>query len=282
MMLTCLTYTPDGELECVTDGGDLGFVDAIEEGQGYCSRGNEFGNGQGCGVEQVGVGALEMDGREVASAADAGLLEILEDAVAVGWGEGVGEANDVDKPADACVGDFERRKDETGLVGELLVVEVRDLFAACEDLGEAFHLADAESAGDLGETVVVAELGVLEPGVGGGAALIAEAAHVCGEFGAAGDDHAAFAGGDLLVGVEGEDGDVAKPADGTCAASGVDGSAEGFAGVFDERKVVALGDGYEDGHVGGNAEGVDGEDGAGTRCDGLLDGGGREIEGDGI
>ena len=35
-------------------------------------------------------------------------------------------------------------------------------------------------------------------------------------------------------------------------------------------------------HVGGDAEGVDDEDGAGARGEDALDGGGREVEGDGI
>ena len=46
-------------------------------------------------------------------------------------------------------------------------------------------------------------------------AEIAQAAAVLGEAVVVGDDHAAFAGGDVLVGVEAEGADVAETAAGT-------------------------------------------------------------------
>jgi hypothetical protein len=58
--------------------------------------------------------------------------------------------------------------------------------------------------------------------------------------------------------------------------------AEGFAGVFDEEELVVAGEGGERGHICGDAEGVDGENGAGTRGDGRGDGGGGEVQGVGV
>jgi len=59
---------------------------------------------------KFGVGALQMDGGEVTAAADAGLLEGVDDLIAVGGGEVGGEADDVDEPADAEVGNVEGRE----------------------------------------------------------------------------------------------------------------------------------------------------------------------------
>jgi len=59
-------------------------------------------------------------------------------------------------------------------------------------------------------------------------------------------------------------------------------SADGFAGVLNEEEIVAGGEGLESGHVRGNAEGVNEEDGAGARGDGAFDGHWIEIESDGV
>ena len=61
----------------------------------------------------------------------------------------------------------------------------------------------------------------------------------------------AFAGGDLLVGVEREDAGPAEGADRPVAATC---AAEAFAGVFDEDQLVLLGDLLELDHAAGVAE----------------------------
>ena len=78
--------------------------------------------------------------------------------------------------------------------------------------------------------------------------------------GIVGEDGAAFTGGELLVGIETEDGQVAEAAGKAALKLGADG----FTCVFNEREVVAAGDGLERVHVGGDAEGVHNEDGAGA------------------
>ena len=70
-------------------------------------------------------------------------------------------------------------------------------------------------------------------------------------------DHAALAGGDLLVGVEAEHGRVAAAAD--RRAVGVAG-AQRLAGVLDDRQVVAARDRLEGAHLGRVAEDVHGQD----------------------
>jgi len=81
-------------------------------------------------------------------------------------------------------------------------------------------------------------------------------------------DHAALAGGELLVGVEPEHGRMATPADGRPV--GVL-SSERLTGVLDDREAVAGRQLLERGHVGGVAEDVDRQQRAGSLGD---DGGG--------
>ena len=58
--------------------------------------------------------------------------------------------------------------------------------------------------------------------------------------------------------------------------------ADGFARVFDDYKVVARCEVAEGVHVGGDAEGVDYQDGAGSWGEDVFDGGGSEVEGNGV
>ena len=95
------------------------------------------------------------------------------------------------------------------------------------------------------------------------AALAAQGAADVGEVVVVGDDHPAFAGGDLLVGVEAEDAGAAEGADGSLAAGDGDASAEAFAGVFDEHQLVLLGELFELDHSAGMSEDFDGDDGLG-------------------
>ena len=83
-----------------------------------------------------------------------------------------------------------------------------------------------------------------------------------------GKDCAAFAGGDLLVGVEAEDGEIAEAAN----AALVEFCTNGFAGVLDDREIVSLGEIAESMHVGGDSEGVNDQDGAGSPREDTFDG----------
>ena len=88
------------------------------------------------------------------------------------------------------------------------------------------------------------------------------------------DNHAAFAGGDLLVGVEGEDPGVAEGADPAAANF----RADGLASVFNDAQVVTVCNFKQGRNVGGTAESVHGDERARVRRDGGLDPGGGEVE----
>ena len=108
--------------------------------------------------------------------------------------------------------------------------------------------------------------------------LIAQTAEAVGVALCGGEDGSTFTGGDLLVGIEAEDGQVAEGADTLLMKFGADG----FAGVFNDHKVVARGKGAECEHLGGNAEGVDDEHGAVSRGKDSFDSGWGEVKGDGV
>ena len=71
---------------------------------------------------------------------------------------------------------------------------------------------------------------------------------------------AAFARGDLLVGIKAQDGEIAKPAHAPAVKLGPDG----LAGIFDEHEPMSIGDGPKRLHIGGNSKRMDHEDGAGA------------------
>lgn len=178
-----------------------------------------------------------------------------------------------------------------------------------KNLTNAAELDAADGAGDFGEPVVEADVGVMQP-VGvrrnragvfpfhpigqklslgtpafhpidkdlslGTPALISEAAESFGMGEGMGQNGAAFTGGDLLVGIEAEDGEIAKSADASLMKFGTDR----FAGVFNDYEVVPGGEVAKAMHVRGNAEGVDYEDGAGSRGQRAFNCGGCEVESD--
>ncbi len=93
-----------------------------------------------------------------------------------------------------------------------------------------------------------------------------------------GQDGSALAGGDLLVGVEAEDGEIAEGANATLMKF----SADGFAGVFDDHQIVSRGEVAQNEHVCRDAEGMDDEDCASSRSEDGFNSIGSEVEGDRI
>ena len=87
------------------------------------------------------------------------------------------QADHVDKPA--------HPGGRSGQVGRLdardfrqaLLVPACHLRAAGQQLGQAAHLHLAQGGAHLVQAVVVAQVGVLQPGVARGAALVAQGAH---------------------------------------------------------------------------------------------------------
>ena len=122
---------------------------------------------------------------------------------------------------------------------------------------DASHLRQAQGRTHLVQAIVVAQTGVVEPGVEDVAALVAQRAEQLRPVLATGDDHPALAGGDLLVRIEGEHRGIAQRASLPILISGADG----FAGVLDHRQAMPVGSGEERVHIGGLAESMDGEKG---------------------
>ena len=116
---------------------------------------------------------------------------------------------------------------------------------------------------------------MVEPAHVGGAALVALAAQPRRTRRPGRDDHPALAGGHLLVGVEGEGGEVAAAAD--HAALGVD-RAERLAGVLEDAEAVAGGERLQLRHRRRVAEDVDRQDAGGALADGRRGGLGVEVE----
>jgi hypothetical protein len=119
---------------------------------------------------------------------------------------------------------------------------------------------------------------VVEPIAVGQAPLVSQAAQARRVSGIAREHCAAFAGGDLLVGIKAEDGEIAE----TAHAAMVEFGADGLAGVFDEGEAMPARNALKRLHVGRNAECVNGQDGARARGNGLFHGRRIEIERDGI
>src|SRR5205807_3679108 len=98
-----------------------------------------------------------------------------------------------------------------------------------------------------------------------------------GDLAVARRDHAAFAGGDALAGVEAEACQVAEAAH----ASGADACPQAGGGVLDDLQAATPGDLEDRGDVGGEPDLIDRDDGAGPGGDGRLDELGVQVVGPG-
>jgi hypothetical protein len=178
--------------------------DAVEEGQRESPAGDGFGNGErgrgGAGVRMPG--GLEVNGSEVTSCGNAASGEESANAVQVC---ALRQANYIDKPGDCAVWKCNRRQFEIGDCRQERLVALSDGSAAGEYFVDSRQLDAAEGACEIGEAVVVAGFNVVQPVARLTSALVAEAAETGGVGWIVGQDGAAFAGGELLVGIEAED-----------------------------------------------------------------------------
>ena len=152
--------------------------DAVEEGQCESAVRDGFGEGQ-ASAGRVGVcspSRLQMNGGEIAAGGDAPAGEGCADAFAV---DVFRQADDVNEPADGAVGEGQWRQFEAGEVGEQGAVSLGCSAAQGEQFVNAGKLNAAQGAGDIGEAVIKAVFGVVEP-VGACPALIAEASETGG------------------------------------------------------------------------------------------------------
>src|SRR4051812_49743914 len=115
-----------------------------------------------------------------------------------------------------------------------LDVRVRDAAAVVADVLDPLALHDAKRGVDLAEAIVEPQPLVGQP-AHSVAALVAKRSAHRGEAIVVSDDHPAFAGSDLLVGIEAEHASAPEAADGPLARV----ATEAFAAVFDERQLVS-------------------------------------------
>ena len=99
-------------------------------------------------------------------------------------------------------------------------------------------------------------------------------AHI-GQVVIVGENHTAFAGGDLLIGIKGEDGHFAEGAGLFAFQLG----AEGFTAILEDGEVVSFGDFADFVEVGGAAEGLDRHNGFGILGYFIFDFCGVDVEG---
>ncbi len=194
-------------------------------------------------AEPLPVERHQVDGRQVRLGRDAALAQPPDHTVAVAR-----DLHDEHEPAaDVAAGVLARQRDLGAR--QRLAVPAGHPRAGGQHLVEPLELGKAERARDVGQPVVEPEPVVVEPvhvrraplvALGVDALLVLRRAH---------GEHAALAGGELLVGVERERRGMAAAAD--RRAVGMHG-AERLAGVLDDRQPVAL----ERGDVGGVAEDV--------------------------
>ncbi len=209
---------------------------------------------------------LEVDRDEIGVAADAVFLEVLHDGVAVGLREFVGKSDDVDEPA-CGFGFGHGRQVDFRDVGQGAIVEAGGAAAQVEDFVEAFHLRFAQRGAEFVDAVVEPHPRMGEP-CGRVAALVSHGAGEVGQVVVVGDDHAALAGGDLLVGVEGEHAAVAEVAGGPAAEV----PAQGLAAILDHGQLVRAGNPLVAVEVGRVPEHLHGQNGLRPRRDGRLQG----------
>src|SRR5260370_40673736 len=85
-----------------------------------------------------------------------------------------------------------------------------DGFASLKNRFQTLELAGAKSTIHLGDSIVVAQLLVLEPLGGFAASLIAKVPGERGDIRIVCDNHPAFAGSDLFIGLEAEHDSVSE------------------------------------------------------------------------
>jgi len=150
-------------VKCVGDLLLLFRCDSIEEWNGEGAGSYGFGEGK-VGCSRAGVRQpcrLQMDGGKVAAGGDAALGERFLDVFAICE---EGKANDINKPADGAVGQGDGWEFEAGDGAQKTVIALGRGVAKGEDFADAGELNAAEGAGNVGEAVVVAGFGVVEPG----------------------------------------------------------------------------------------------------------------------
>jgi hypothetical protein len=176
-----------------------------------------------------------MDWQEIRAHRDAALRQLVRH---LGTRNARRQADDIHEPAHPRGAGHQRRGFHPGDLRQALAVPIRHLLAGGKQVRQARHLRHAQSRAHLVQAVVIAQVSVRKPGVAGGAPLVAQRAHQRRGPIVIGDDHPAFAGGDLFVGIKGEHPAVAKDARWPAAVF----RAQRLARVFDQLEAVRIRD----------------------------------------
>jgi len=221
-----------------------------------------FGDGEIAALvaEFLAVKGLEVDGRKVGAAGNAHLCQRAHHRVTLRRRL---DADDVNEPTHSRRSRRDVRYLDQLLIRQPFVVPLCDARTFGEQFFDARHLCRAQCRAHLIEPIVVAEPRVIEPRIEHIAPLVAERTEEIRPLVVIGDDHAPFAGRDLLVGIESEYCCVLRIA---CCVLCTDTAtfvfrANRFAGVFDDGEIVCARDVEQRIHIGRLAKGVDGEDG---------------------
>src|ERR1700674_5772064 len=149
-----------------------------------------------------------------------------------------------------------------------------DNFAPLKNRFQTLELAGAKRAVQFGDSIVVAQLFVLTPIAGFGAALIAKFPGEHGKVRIICDDHSTFAGGNLFIGIEAKDARVSERSH----FAAVELRAKGFASILDDEELVTPGNLEDFVECRGTAEGVHHDDCTSAQGDGFFDPGRIEIQ----
>ncbi len=154
--------------------------------------------------ELAAIEWLKMDRPEVVAALNTTAAQITQDSVSVSTGEVLIQSDAVDEPAGDGAG-FLYRWDDSGYRFQTASVHPGNRAATDKDLLQPLHLRTAQSGGKFVKAIIVAEANVLKPcSCAGTPALVCHAPAEFGNPPGVGNNHPTLAGGELLVGIEGE------------------------------------------------------------------------------
>lgn len=137
---------------------------------------------------------------------------------------------------------------------------------AGDEIIQTFQLGEAQGGLHVGHAQIPAQA-LVDEALVRHEAEVAQAAAGLGQLLVVGDDHAAFAGGDVLVGVEAEGADIAEAAAGAAFV----GLSMHLSGVFEHFQAVLTGQFQHRVDIYRQAEDVDHHDGLGAGGDAGLD-----------
>src|SRR6185437_15754400 len=182
------------------------------------------------------------------------------------------------EPTDAASGGGQSRSHNLRDACQLLIVNFCHSLPARHDGFNPLELLRSQSTVHFGEAIAKPDLCLLVPIERRVASLVAQTTGVVGEVSAVGCKNSAFSGGDLLVRVESQNGDMSEGS----GFAGAEFGAQRLAGVFDQIKSAAVGKVAQSCRVHRAAEGVNGDNRPGPRGYGGFDKFRRGIERGGI